>query len=118
MISSFRRIHAWATTVAFVATLAFSLTASGHFDRDDDTGCGQVALVTGHPITQFQNTKSPATSAHCPLCHWQRAVGGASVAPTASVVAELQALSLPFAPRDLAGGSSAVEERPSRAPPA
>jgi hypothetical protein len=104
--------------VASLATHAFALMASGHFERDDDAACGQSPLATGHSTLQFATAKASSPAAHCPLCHWQRAVGGASVAPMTSAVAALHALDLLIVPPTVAGRSTAVDERSSRAPPA
>jgi hypothetical protein len=66
-----------------LATFLVGLTAPAlsarHGATGDDASCGP-GLVNGHPVEQFEPVLPPVVDDHCALCHWLRAVGGASPA--------------------------------------
>jgi hypothetical protein len=112
------RFRALVALTAFVGSLALPFVSARHFLFDDDAACGQPSFASA-PSTAILDTATPASpSQHCPLCHFQRAVGGAS--PSSPIVATswltaspALAPAAPQSPR-----TSVVVERPSRAPPA
>lgn len=118
MLSSFQRARAWLAIVAFTATFGLGLSASVHFGPNDDAACGEPSLAAGHVAPQFETAKAVPAATHCPFCHWQRVLSGASVVAADHAVIPLTALGLSIAPASRSVGSTAVDERPSRAPPA
>jgi hypothetical protein len=112
------RLRAWTALVAFLGGLGLPFLNARHFGADDDTACGQVSIFNGHTQQQVDAAPAPVPRDHCALCHWQRAVGGAAPsAPVASCSTPESNRLLP-APATRGVGSAAVQERPSRAPPA
>ncbi len=93
------------------------LATVGHFGLNDDTACGELPLSGGHSSTEIGTVTPPVSTTHCPLCHWQRAVSGATVASAGDVVSEPEPLDLLNAPASHPAGSTAPDERSSRGPP-
>jgi len=114
---SARRLRVWITLAAFLGTFAVPVATLGHFTADDDAACGQISPVAGHLTTQFESPQAAPPLEHCALCHWLRAVGGASpsVPRVVAVVATLNRVAPPAAER--AAESPVVSQRSSRAPP-
>lgn len=119
MVSSFRRLRAWLAIAAFTATFGLGLSASAHFGPDDDAACGQTVVVMGgHSSVQFETPKRVPAPTHCPFCHWQRAVSGASIASAGAAIVQFDDADLLLPPAGRHTRPSVVDERPSRAPPA
>jgi len=117
MASPFQRLRAWIAIAAFSAAFGVGLSTSIHFGPGDDAACGEVG-AGGHRDPLFETTKAIPSAEHCPFCHWQRVVSGAAVpaVENASIRLSEAGSAAAFASRNI--GSSAVDERPSRAPPA
>jgi hypothetical protein len=115
MVSGVRRLFAWAILLAFAGTFGFGPVVPGH-GGDDDPGCN-VEVAAGHASAQFETVKQPTTPAHCPFCHWQRVVSGASLGCAVRVAIELQpADHVPPAVSDRIP-SVYLTGKPSRGPP-
>ena len=71
-----QRVRAWVAIAAFVASFGLPMAAADHRVADD-AACN-VAAVPGGAETRVQNAVPNEAPDHCPLCHFQRAVGGAS----------------------------------------
>ena len=117
MTSFGRSVRGWLALAAFVGGLTLPFQNARHFWGIDDPSC-EPPPVYGVSATATLQTAAPtASDPHCIICHWQRAVSGASTASTHAVVAWFTALE--YTP----GFASAVvpsivrSERPSRAPP-
>lgn len=117
MASSFLRLRAWVALVTFSVTFGMGLATVGHFAPDDDAACGQISLASDHAGTQFETIKLAPTATHCPFCHWQRAVSGASVSADDVATFQLQAVDRLTPPDTRAVGSAAIDPHPSRGPP-
>jgi len=117
MSRAFHRLFAWSAIVAFVGTFGLGAVTIGHFGPDDDSACLQTDSTVGHHATQIEAPIAGHAPTHCPFCHWQRMVGGANTVSSQQPGSPLApvALAIPLVSR--AVGSSAVKERPSRAPP-
>jgi len=112
------RFRALIAVTAFVGSLALPFVSARHFLFDDDAACGQPSFANA-PSTAILDVATPAAPPqHCPLCHFQRAVGGASPSPPIVASSWLSAgpALVPVAPQS--PRTSVVVERPSRAPPA
>jgi hypothetical protein len=102
--------------VAFVGTFVMPMVSSQHRGLDDDAACGQPSFLIGHPVTQIESVIEGSPPEHCPFCHFQRAMGGASPsAATALAHPVIVAPAACSAARHVR--SVAHDERPSRAPP-
>ena len=73
-----KRFRAWLLLATFVATLGSSELNANHFGITD-TACGDAGLAVGSEGARFGNP-SGAESQHCPVCHFLRAVSGATTA--------------------------------------
>jgi hypothetical protein len=114
-----RRLCAWTALVTFSVAIGLGRMVVGHGGPDDDAACAPVAVAPGHShsTTQFEAPQhAPAT--HCPFCHWQRAVGGASAATLQATIFALKPVewALPTGPG--LPRSSALDAHLSRGPPA
>src|SRR4051794_30343236 len=88
MVSGVRRLFAWAALVAFATTFGLGASALGHSAGADDLLC-EPGVASGHASPQIGIVKTTTVPTHCPFCHWQRVVGGASLAASMAGVAEL-----------------------------
>jgi len=117
MSPTFRRLLAWCALLAFTVTFGLGAGMLGHSGPDDDAAC-QPGLPTGaHAGVQVTAATETTPPTHCPFCHWQRTVGGGQVVVADLAVAPLHPLDTLVAIATRAIGSTAVDERPSRAPP-
>lgn len=112
------RLRAWVALLAFLGGLGLPFLNARHFGYDDDAACGQISLFNGHTQQQYEATAAPIPRDHCALCHWQRAVGGAAPSPAVAAFSAPEPNRLRPIPRTRDNGTAAVQERPSRAPPA
>jgi hypothetical protein len=74
------RIRAWFLLAMFVGTLGSSKLSAGHFAID--TACGDTSLAAGSGSAKL-GSPSGVEAEHCPVCHFLRAVSGASAASVA-----------------------------------
>jgi hypothetical protein len=115
MLSSvFRRVGAWGALAAFAASFALPILSTRHLVPDVDEG----SRLAVHAEQQVGMPEGTGADEHCAVCHWMRAVAGAS-APAVAVFATW----LPPAEPVATGspdrqGRTAVPAVPSRAPPA
>ena len=81
-----RRFRAWLLIATFVASLGSSGLNLDHLGIID-TACGAVGLSAGSDAAKMT---SPSTTGaqHCPVCHFLRAVSGASVAGQARLAVQ------------------------------
>ena len=73
-----KRFRAWLLLATFVASFGTSALNLDHLGIVD-TACGVIGLSTG-PDGARLATPSTTAAQHCPICHFLRAVSGASVA--------------------------------------
>lgn len=115
MLSSvFRRVGAWGALAAFAASFALPILSTRHLVPDVDEG----SRLAVHAEPQVAVPGGTSGDEHCAVCHWMRAVAGASTHSGTVFVTW-------FLPSDpVTAGSSdrqgrtAVPAVPSRAPPA
>ena len=117
MTSWRRSLRGWLALAAFFGGLTLPFQSERHFWGIDDPSCEQPSVYGLQTTTTLKAATPAPTATHCAICHWQRAVGGASTASTQSVVAWLTPLDsapplvstlVPFVVRS---------DKPSRAPP-
>ena len=118
MVLGFRRLLAWSAILAFAGTFGLGAGTFGHYGPDDDAACRQDARAAGHSGPRLQNASTIPSPTHCPFCHWQRMVSGASIVSADFSAAPLDPVDTVLALATRTVGSAAVDERPSRAPPA
>ena len=117
MLVARRRLLAWCAILAFTGTFGLGAGMVGHSGPDDDAACFGSAPTDGHPRVQFETATAAPAPTHCPFCHWQRTVGGGSILSADLAVAQFDPIDIVAAVTTRAIGSTAVDERPSRAPP-
>lgn len=118
MVLTAKRLRAWVALAAFLGSVGLPFVSASHMLADDDAACGQVSLVNHHPVVQFERSTPASPLEHCAICHWQRAVSGASTSARVTAALSLES-SLAEAPeRTRALGRGAPDTRSSRAPPA
>ena len=109
-----RRLAAWGLVLSFVGSFALPAISARHVTPDADDGfraAGPCQELVRAPDGQ------PA-DAHCAICHWLRAISGASAQAAASTAAGLGAASVHAVRPESRQGRSEVPALPSRAPPA
>src|SRR4029079_18697326 len=84
-----RRFLASLAILAFTGTFGMGAGIVGHGGPDDDAACRQTVGTGAHTRAQLETAAPTSTPTHCPFCHWQRMVSGASI-----VSADLSAVSL------------------------
>lgn len=110
------RIRAWLALVAFVCSFALPLTAAEHSVRADDAACNLTAPAAGAQAT-LRAAAGGGEQDHCPLCHFQRAVGGAHASrPVRISITSDSSMSAPASFRR--AHAPVLGTRSSRAPPA
>src|SRR5437867_4443356 len=117
MFPARRRFSAWIALLAFSATFGLGFASSGHNSPDDDAACGQIALSNGHARVQIEPATNARAATHCPFCHWQRAVSGASVVAANAAVVSLDAVGLLRPTTTRALRSVVIDGQSSRGPP-
>ena len=111
------RLRAWVAVAAFVSSFGLPLAASDHAVRADDAACNLTADGSGGSETQLRTPAAVSTPDHCPLCHFQRAVGGATPSRAARISApSMSSVAVASAARH--AHTLALVTRSSRAPPA
>ena len=109
------RARAWLALVAFVCSFALPLAATAHPLQADDIACNLTAASTGTQATL--RTAPDDGQDHCPLCHFQRAVGGASASRLVRIsITSDSAMAVPAPFRR--AQAPVLGTRSSRAPPA
>jgi hypothetical protein len=81
------RVRAWIALAAFLCTFGLPSIAAGHLSAADDAGCGLSAPSAPGDTEAGVRAGQGTVEAHCPLCHLQRAVGGASTTGLARIAA-------------------------------
>jgi hypothetical protein len=111
------RVRAWVAIAAFVSSFALPLAAADHAVRADDAACNLAADGNGGAETRLRTPAAASTQDHCPLCHFQRAVGGATPSRTTGLSAP-SVSSVAVAAASRHAHTLALGTRSSRAPPA
>ena len=109
------RLVAWFALTVFVGSLGLPL-AVRHLAWDDDLGDGRP--ISGHPAAQVDAGQPSASSDHCALCHFWRAMGSAAAGLIQDNTIWLQPDELREAAAVPSPDHLIVRDRPSRAPPA
>jgi hypothetical protein len=113
-VTAVRRFRAWLLLATFVASLGSSSLTFDHFGIID-AACGDVSLSTAADTAQLTN---PAEGPeHCPVCHYLRAVNGASASAPVRLAANLGA-AIEFVSASEILLTVDLITRPSRGPPA
>ena len=113
-----RQFRAWIAIAAFVGGLALPWLGQSHEWFDDDAACGQTTYLGSNSPTQLTTaTKAAVPLSHCPYCHWQRAVGGATVSAIQTPLPWLEFVELAAVPSAPHVRTSPDQHGPSRAPP-
>ena len=114
-VAAVKRFRAWLMLATFVASLASSGLSLDHLGIID-TACGAVGLAAG---TDGAKVASPSTTGaqHCPVCHFLRAVSGASIAAQARLAVQ-DGLTFEFAALTQVPPAVDLITRSSRGPPA
>ena len=113
-VTAVKRFRAWLLLATFAASLVSSSLTFDHLGIID-AACGDVGLSTSGDRAQLANPDGEA--AHCPVCHYLRAVSGASAsAPVRLSVQQGLAVEFVSASHILLTTDSVT--RPSRGPPA
>ena len=115
------RKQAWVALLAFVASLSLPLVASKHLAFDDDTACEPDVFAAHRADTQpthYETVRPVTPTAHCALCHWLRAVGGAQPNSAVADVAWFEPAAVVTVVPVQWHASTRITDRPSRAPPA
>lgn len=118
MAQLLRRVSAWTALIAFSATLGLGWMVVSHQGLDDDTAC-QPAVVTdahAHSSAQFESARKDPGS-HCPVCHLQRAVGGATTVSVQANIFTLEPVELVLTSGARLPRSAALDAHLSRGPP-
>lgn len=111
---AFRRVGAWGALVAFMASFALPVLSTRHLAPDADDGLW-LSIHTDQQLTVPVQT---GADEHCAVCHWMRAVAGASAQALVVSVSWLPPSRLLPAGSCDRRGRTAVPAVPSRAPPA
>lgn len=109
-----KRFRAWLLLATFVATLGSSELNANHFGIAD-TACGDTGLAATSEGTKFGNP-SGAETQHCPVCHFLRAVSGASAASVACIALQNGVVTRPVTVTEIPPTVHPVTQ-PSRGPP-
>jgi len=114
-VAAVKRFRAWLMLATFVASLGSSGLNLDHLGIID-TACGAVGLSAGADGAQLASPSATGTK-HCPVCHFLRAVSGASVAAQARLAVQD---GLTFELAAATQGPPAIDliTRSSRGPPA
>jgi hypothetical protein len=118
MAKVLRRLSAWTALLTFSATFGLGWMVVGHQGFDDDADC-KPAVVTdahAHSAAQFE-TPRKALGSHCPVCHLQRAVGGATTVSVQANIFTLEPVELVLTSGARLPRSAALDAHLSRGPP-
>jgi hypothetical protein len=113
-VAAAKRFRAWLLLATFVASFVSTGLNLDHLGISD-TACGVVGLSTGAERTQVANPSTTGTE-HCPVCHFLRAVSGASVAAQARLALQ-DGLTFEFATATQVPPHVDLITRSSRGPP-
>lgn len=109
-----RRVGAWGSLLAFAASLALPVLSTRHLAPDADDGV-RLSFNMGERLDLPAETGSDE---HCAVCHWMRAVAGASVGALGVQLTGFITSQPTLADSSDRQGRTAVPAGPSRAPPA
>jgi hypothetical protein len=114
-VAAVKRFRAWLMLATFVASLGSSGLNFDHLGIID-TACGDVGLSAGTDSAQLASP-STAGAQHCPVCHFLRAVSGASAAAHNRLAVQ-GGVTFEFAAATQVPPAADQTTRPSRGPPA
>jgi hypothetical protein len=114
-VTAFQRFRAWLMLATFVASLGSSSLNLDHLGIID-TACGDVGLSAGTDGAELASPSTPGPE-HCPVCHFLRAVSGASAAAQARLAVQ-DGPTFEFAAATQVPHAVDPITRPSRGPPA
>jgi hypothetical protein len=113
------RVQAWIALFAFLGGLALPLASARHETFEDDAACATSLRVSGADgLARVGVTSAIARPAHCAVCHWLRAVSGATTTGAAPTSVWLEPGALASAPSGTSPLFDLQSNRPARAPPA
>lgn len=112
-VAATRRVRAWLLLATFVASLGSSQLGADHLGVID-SACGEVGLGTG--ASAKVAIPDDAGAQHCPVCHFLRAVSGASASSIARLAVQDGPV-LEFASSTTTPAVVDLITRPSRGPP-
>jgi hypothetical protein len=119
MSARLRQLITRLTLTAFFGALTLPVVAGVDLSSIDDTACFDARdLGPRHNGVQFATEHAPLESGHCTVCHWMRAVSGATPRPAVTHVVSLTARASQIPLNVFPYAHSASFEQPSRAPPA
>ncbi len=110
-----KRFRAWLLLATFVTSLGSSGLSLDHLGIID-TACGATGLAPGSDAARLA-TPSSTDVEHCPVCHYLRAVSGASASAEARLAVQ-DGLRFEFAAVTETPSAVDLITRPSRGPPA
>ena len=115
-----RRHPKWCSALALAALLrgmALPALLAHGADPDDASYAFESTLGPGHDLALESPKADEQQPLHCVLCHWQRAIGGAS---SAQYVSAAHVTAASAAPRigDARSTDASTSATPSRGPPA
>jgi hypothetical protein len=113
-VTAVKRFRAWLLLATFAASLASSSLTFDHLGIID-AACGDVGLSTGADGARLANPDGGAE--HCPVCHYLRAVSGASASAPVRLSVQ-QGLALEFISASHRLVTVDPVTQPSRGPPA
>ena len=109
-----RRHSAWLALAAFLCSFVLPAFGVDHQLSGDDAAC--VSAQASEAGASLTRAAAPADADHCPLCHFQRAVGGASPVALTRLFAPAGSSLNVLAHLDF-GHTQVLQTRASRAPP-
>lgn len=109
-----RQLAAWGLVLSLVGSYALPAVSARHVTPDADDGF----RAAGPCQELIRAADEQAADAHCAICHWLRAISGASAQAAASTPAGRGAASVHAVRPESRQGRSEVPAIPSRAPPA
>jgi hypothetical protein len=110
------RARAWLALGIFIGGLALPIVSPAH-PVDDDQDTPGVALISHHPWSEIASVLPPAVPQHCAICHWERALSGASASARVEVASALHAIAVGRLEIRLSADSAPIRHGSSRAPP-
>lgn len=117
VLSNRRRAQAWLTLVAFLCTFVLPMARAEHVTAADDTACATASTAArGGDGDRLDASAEGAATEHCPLCHFQRAAGGAAATDRTRIAAPAGRSVRVSVPPAIAG-AHAGQAQSSRAPP-
>jgi hypothetical protein len=111
------RVQAWIALCAFLGGLALPIVTARHEAFEDDAACVTSLRSGGAATARVGATSTTARPAHCAICHWLRAVSGATTTGTQLTSVWLEPGALASALTGASPHFDLASDRPARAPP-